>query len=110
MLKSYITIAFRNLSRNKIYSAINIVGLAIGMAACFFIFLYVRFELSYDRFHKNANRLYRVPMEFSTSKTGPNATTHPAVGPTMKANFPEVEDFARLARPEIFMHTTTAEY
>ena len=110
MLKSYITIAFRNISRNKIYSAINIVGLAIGMAACFFIFLYVRFETSYDRFHKNADRLYRVPMQFLPSKSGPNATTHPSIGPIMKANFPEVEDFARVARPEIFMHTTTVEY
>jgi putative ABC transport system permease protein len=110
MLKSYLTLAFRNLSRNKVYSAINIVGLAIGMAACFFIFLYVRFEKSYDRFHKNADRLYRIPMMFSTSTTGPNATTHPAVGPTMKADFPEVVDFARLARPEIFMRSTAMWY
>jgi putative ABC transport system permease protein len=111
MLKSYLTIAFRNLSRNKVYSAINIVGLAIGMAACFFIFLYVRFESSYDKFHKNADRLYRVPMQFFPSCNGrPNACTHPAVGPTMKADFPEVVDFARLARPEIFMRTTSMWY
>jgi putative ABC transport system permease protein len=110
MLKSYLTIAFRNLSRNKVYSAINIIGLAIGMAACFFIFLYVRFEVSYDRFHKNADRLYRVPMEFLPNKTGPNATTYPSIGPTLKANFPEVEDFARLARPETFMHTSSVRY
>ncbi|OQP62584.1 hypothetical protein A3860_28245 [Niastella vici] len=110
MLKSYLTIAFRNLFRNKVYSAINIIGLAIGMAACFFIFLYVRFELSYDRFNKNANRLYRIPMEFSTSTTGPNACTHPAVGPAMKADFPEVVDFARLARPEIFLRTAAMWY
>jgi putative ABC transport system permease protein len=114
MLKSYLTIAFRNLSRNKVYSAINIIGLAIGMTACFFIFLYVRFEKSYDRFHKNADRLYRVPMQFISSKTvadsRPNACTHPAVGPTMKADFPEVVDFARLARPEIFMRTSAMWY
>lgn len=106
MLKSYLTIAFRNLFRNKVYSAINILGLAIGMAACFFIFLYVRFELSYDRFHKNADRLYRVPVHV----TKYSAATHPAVAPAMKADFPEVVDFARLARPEIFMHTSTMWY
>lgn len=112
MLKSYLTIAFRNLFRNKAYSAINIIGLAIGMAACFFIFLYVRFELSYDRFNKNADRLYRVPMEFisSTDTPQPNACTHPAVGPAMKADFPEVVDFARLARPEIFLRTAAMWY
>jgi putative ABC transport system permease protein len=109
MLKSYLTIAFRNISRNKVYSAINIVGLAIGMAACFFIFLYVRFETSYDRFHKNANRLYRVPIHFKNN-VSPNAANHPAVGPTMKADFPEVAEFARLGRPEMFMRTATMWY
>lgn len=109
MLKSYITIAFRNIFRNKIYSAINITGLAIGMAACFFIFLYVRFEKSYDRFHKNADRLYRVPMSYYGAASGV-ATTHPAVGPAMKAEFPEVAEFARLAKPTIFNHTSTMWY
>jgi putative ABC transport system permease protein len=109
MLKSYLTIAFRNLFRNKVYSAINITGLAIGMAACFFIFLYVRFELSYDKFHKNADRLYRVPMSFQEGSNG-IATTHPAVGPAMKAEFPEVVEFARLAKPTIFSHNSTMWY
>jgi putative ABC transport system permease protein len=109
MLKSYLTIAFRNLFRNKVYSAINITGLAIGMAACFFIFLYVRFELSYDKFHKNADRLYRVPMRFQEGSNG-IATTHPAVGPAMKAEFPEIVEFARLAKPTIFSHSSTMWY
>jgi len=109
MLKSYITIAFRNIFRNKVYSAINITGLAIGMAACFFIFLYVRFEKSYDRFHKNIDRLYRVPMSFHGNGNG-IATTHPAVGPAMKAEFPDVVEFARLAKPTIFSNTSTMWY
>lgn len=109
MLKSYITIAFRNIFRNKVYSAINITGLAIGMAACFFIFLYVRFEKSYDRFHKNVDRLYRIPMSFHGNVNG-IATTHPAVGPAMKAEFPEVVEFARLAKPTIFSHNSTMWY
>lgn len=109
MLKSYITIALRNIFRNKVYSAINITGLAIGMAACFFIFLYVRFELSYDKFHKNADRLYRVPMSFQEGSNG-IATTHPAVGPAMKAEFPEVVEFARLAKPTTFSANSTMWY
>lgn len=109
MLKSYITIALRNIFRNKVYSAINIVGLAIGMAACFFIFLYVRFELSYDKFHKNADRLYRIPMSFHGNGNG-IATTHPAVGPAMKAEFPEVVEFARLAKPGTFSNNSTMWY
>lgn len=109
MLKSYITIALRNIFRNKAYSAINITGLAIGMAACFFIFLYVRFELSYDKFHKNADRLYRVPMSFQEGSNG-IATTHPAVGPAMKAEFPEVVEFARLAKPTTFSANSTMWY
>ncbi|HSC36303.1 MAG TPA: ABC transporter permease, partial [Chitinophagaceae bacterium] len=69
MLKSYWTIAFRNLWKNKVYSLINIMGLAIGMAACFFIFQYGRFELSYDRWHKEADRLYRLPLSWSGTFT-----------------------------------------
>lgn len=109
MLRSYITIALRNIARNKVYSAINITGLAIGMAACFFIFLYVRFEKSYDRFHKNADRLYRVPMSYYGSVNG-LATTHPAVGPAMKADFPEVVEFARLSKPTIFDQNYNLQY
>ena len=60
MIKNFFKIAFRNLWGNKGFSAINILGLAIGMAACFFVFLYVNFELSYDHFNKNADNLYRV--------------------------------------------------
>jgi putative ABC transport system permease protein len=91
---------------------INIAGLAIGMAACFFIFQYVRFELSYDRFHKNADRLYRVPYIYSGSFSNEsiNAVNHPAVGPAMKADFPEVVEFARVAPPSVFLKTATFTY
>jgi putative ABC transport system permease protein len=102
MFRNYLTVALRNIFRNKVYSAINIAGLAIGMTACFFIFLFVHFELSYDRFHKNANRLYRVPMVFSGSFTGPNACTHPAVGPAMKADFPRSDGFCAFGEARHF--------
>ncbi len=99
MLRNYLKIAYRNLFKNKFFSLVNIFGLAIGMAACFFIFEYVRYELSYDRWHKNAARLYRVPIDFDNyfTTTDASANNYPAVGPTLAADFPEVVDFARLA-------------
>jgi putative ABC transport system permease protein len=63
MLKNYFKTAFRNLLRNKFYSLINIVGLAIGLATCFLIILYVLDELSYDKYNVNASRIYRVNNE-----------------------------------------------
>ncbi len=60
MLKNYFKIAFSNLWRHRVFSFINILGLTVGMTACFLIFLYVRFELSYDDFHSKADRIYRV--------------------------------------------------
>src|SRR5204862_4758078 len=86
------------------FSIINIMGLAIGMAACFFIFVYVSFESSYDRFNKNADNLYRVNISYSGSFSNlpPMATNHPAVGPAMKKDFPEVMDFARVVNTSLF--------
>ncbi len=112
MLKNYLKIAFRNIFKNKTYSLINILGLAIGMAACWFIFQYVRFELSYDRWHKNATRLYRVPIswEATFTETDAGAMNYPAVPPAMAADFPEVVDFARLALPSIFAKTWMMSY
>ena len=91
---------------------VNILGLAIGMAACFFIFLYVHFELSYDRFNKNADHLYRVNISYSGSfsNLAPMAANHPAVGPAMKTDFPEVIDFARVVTPSIFGGASTITY
>ena len=101
MYSNYFKIAFRTLSRNKVFAFIHILGLTIGTAACLLIMQYVYFEKSYDTFHENAENIYRVPIEYSKGfgafpKT---AATHPALGPAMKADFPEVEDFARLFHP-----------
>ena len=60
MFKNFITLAFRNLLKRKLYSFINIFGLAIGVAVCLVILKYVDFELSYDRYHKNADRIFRT--------------------------------------------------
>src|SRR3954470_13077824 len=60
MFKNYFTVALRNLLRNKIYAFINIAGLSIGLACAMLIILYVKDEVSYDRFHANVNQIYRI--------------------------------------------------
>lgn len=60
MLVHYFRIALRNLLKNKLYSGINVFGLAVGLAAVLMIFLYLQFEWSYDEFHADAGRIYRV--------------------------------------------------
>jgi putative ABC transport system permease protein len=95
MLRNYLTIAWRNLKRHKVFSLINILGLAIGMAACLLILQYVSFELSYDRFHEKADRIYRVTFLAETgSGSEQDACAYNAAGPAMLADFPEVMDFA----------------
>jgi len=104
MLKNYLTVAWRNLLRNKGYTFINVAGLAVGMACCLLITLYVRHELSYDRYHAQANQIYRVLQAFRNSV--PVAGERPApeefqvwgnapVGPALAADFPEVRKIVR---------------
>ena len=64
MLKNYLTIAYRNILNNKLFSAINILGLAIGLACCTLIVLFVADELGYDKDYPDAERIYRVAREF----------------------------------------------
>jgi len=97
MLKNYFTIAFRNLWKNKIYSAINIIGLAIGMAACMVIMLFVAYEKSFDNFHtKNIYRLNEVQkFEGMVSYQKVGLSMFP-MGPTLKNEFPEIKNFTRI--------------
>ena len=96
MLKNYFKITLRNISRNKMYSALNIVGLAIGLACCILILLYVHDELSYDRFHDNADSIYRVVPTFTTSeRTMYLATNAHVQGPMLRDEFPEVLEYVR---------------
>lgn len=98
MIKNYLKIAWRNLINNKIDSSINIIGLSIGMAACLLILEFVSFELSYDRFNKNAPDIYRVTNDrFQNGKLTQHGTiTYSAVGPAMKNDFPEVVNNTRV--------------
>ena len=89
MVFHYLRIALRNMIRQPGYAAINIFGLAIGITCSMLILLYIQNELSYDRYHEHADRIYRVV-------NGNSARTPPAVGPTLKELFPEVEDYARM--------------
>lgn len=96
MFKNYVKIAIRNLFRNKLYSFLNIAGLAIGIACCVLILLYVQDELSFDRFHEEADRIYRVNSHFVIpERTMHFATTAHVQGPMFKAEYPEVENFVR---------------
>ena len=100
MIKNYLKIALRNIKRQKGYSFINIVGLAVGMACCLLILFYVLYEFSYDTFHKDADRIYRVAMEFR-AKDQPvkyGAVTPPPVAPAILDNFAELEDAVRITR------------
>ena len=97
MLRNYLTIAYRNLLKNKVFSLINILGLAIGMAACLLILQYVRFELSYDNFHQNAENIYRLAYSYQDDDNSyQSAVNVPAVGPALRQDFPEVASVARL--------------
>jgi putative ABC transport system permease protein len=98
MIKNYLKIAWRNLINNKADSSINIIGLSIGMAACLLILEFVSFELSYDRFNKNAADIYRVSNDrYQKGKLVQHGTiTYSAVGPAMKADFPEVINNTRV--------------
>ncbi|MDB5242172.1 MAG: hypothetical protein JWP57_2797 [Spirosoma sp.] len=97
MLTSYLKITFRNLWKAKGYTAINIIGLAIGMACCLVIFLFVWDELHYDRFHTKADRIYRIVNQLSLDgRQLKMARTPPAYGPALKRTFPAVEQSVRI--------------
>jgi putative ABC transport system permease protein len=96
MLRNYIKTALRNLWKNKRFSAINIVGLAIGLATCLLIITFVMDELSYDRYNEKADRIYRLDAEI---KFGDNhdimAQAPPAAASALRGDFPQVEEVVR---------------
>src|SRR4028118_124903 len=101
MLKNNFKIAWRNLLNNKIFSAINIFGLAVGLACCILMFLFIQHELSYDKFHANSKNLYRVTSvaEGAIGKTD-LAVTPSAWVPLMKKDYPEIKNYVRLLKDE----------
>ncbi|MCJ7582900.1 MAG: ABC transporter permease [Candidatus Aminicenantes bacterium] len=96
MFKNYLKIAWRNMKRHKAYSFINITGLAIGMACCMLILLWVQDELSYDRFHENGENIYRVIQDINFSDHSTSwAINQGPLGPSLKNDYPEIVDFCR---------------
>ncbi|MVN22649.1 ABC transporter permease [Mucilaginibacter arboris] len=98
MLKNYFKIAWRNLARNIRFSLINIFGLAIGIATCLLIMLFVQNELSYDRYNDKADRIVRVVFRGKMNGGGEikEANVMPPVAQTLKKDFPEVTDATRI--------------
>jgi len=97
MLKSYFTITIRNILKRKFFASINVLGMTVGITACLLITLYILDELSYDRFHANADRIYQVGLH---NKFGDvdlrSASTCPPLADAMMAEMPEVESTLRL--------------
>ncbi|MFD3001716.1 ABC transporter permease [Pontibacter toksunensis] len=97
MLKNYFLIFFRNMARNKMYAAINVIGLAIGIASCILIYLFVQHELSYDRYFSKHDRIYRVVNDLIVEDEVEKASiTHAALAPTLAADYPEIEATTRM--------------
>jgi ABC-type antimicrobial peptide transport system permease subunit len=97
MIKNYFKIAWRNLLRNKVFSVINITGLAIGMAAALLIIIWVQNELSYDRFYANESSLYKLYLRGNyNGNVYTNDITPGPMGKTLKQDFPEVKSTSRI--------------
>ncbi len=97
MFRNYLKVALRNLWKNKGYSAINIIGLAVGLATCLLILLFVWDELSYDRFHEKADRIYRVDSDIKFGGSALRiAVSSDPMGATLKRDYPQVEQYTRI--------------
>jgi hypothetical protein len=105
MFKNYFKIAFRNLFRNKAFSFINIAGLAVGMASAMLILLWIQNEMSHDRFHEKIDRLYTMNnRDKFNGALWAWSTTPKILGPTLKQDYPEVEEFTRRNETGILIH------
>ena len=101
MIKNYLIVAWRNIEKNKVFSAINVFGLAVGLACCLLIFLFIQHETSYDKFNLHYNEIYRV----TSIGKGPNGNSNLAVTPSawaphMKKEFPEIKEYVRLLKSD----------
>jgi putative ABC transport system permease protein len=102
MFKNYLLIAFRNLYRHKIFSFINIAGMAVGMAACMLIAAYILYEFSYDQYHRQADSIYRLIVEKQKEDhTVRNVMVHSALAPVLQKEFPEVKAFVHINKTEL---------
>src|SRR4051812_23337028 len=99
MFKNYFKTAIRNLKRNKSYALINVLGLAVGIAASLLIFLVIQFESSFDDFHKKKDSIYRVASEFHNADGISYSAGIPfPVGPQLRVDFPQIKEVATIFR------------
>ena len=112
MLTNFFTVAFRNLFKHKIFSFINIIGLAIGMAAGLLILQYARFELSYDKFEANSPNIYRIQLDrYNDGKLATRwAAGTAGIGPVVKDGLPEVTNLTRLTAWQSIMSYQDKEF
>ena len=112
MLKNYFKIALRNLWKHKGYSFINIGGLAIGMAGCILILLFVQDELSYDAYHEKSDRIYRIALEMLSPGEPEKyfANTALALAPALEEDFPAVEHAVRFRRRSFYVERGTSRF
>jgi len=97
MFKNYLKSTLRNIKRHKGYAFINIAGLAIGMACCILILMYITTELSYDRYHQNADRIFRLGLDANMGGTGVvTPISNVPSAPTLIQGYPEVLDAVRI--------------
>ncbi len=97
MVRNYILIYLRTLLKNPLFFLVNIFGLSVGIAACLLCYLHIRYELSYDQYHSNSDRIYRIVTGDVKSGDGWVKVSAP-IPPKLKAEIPEIETFARFAR------------
>lgn len=108
MFRSYLIATLRTLLKNRGLTAINILGLAIGMTCVILIALYIQYEFSYDRHHVNATRIYRVIRTVSMENTtSVNPRASGALAPALKRDFPEVQEAVRVQRLDAWVQTQT---
>lgn len=107
MFRNYLTTALRNIFKKKGYSLLNIFGLTIGMSCCLLIFHYVSYERSYDDFVPDGKEVVRLRLDnYQKGKLAwQSATVYPAIAPTLKKDYPEVEDFCRLIDANLLLST-----
>ena len=109
MLRNYIKIAFRNLKKNKIDSVISIGGLALGIACCILLVLFVRFEWSFDEFHEKSDRIFRVVSE-RQNPSGEKILSTAApyqLGPELEKSYPELEKVVRVYKTEVQLESNS---
>src|SRR5690348_6233541 len=105
MFYNYLKIATRNLKKYRFISFINLFGLTVGLTCCLLIFIFIRHELSYDKYQPNADRVYRVTRSFYNSETGAVSlhlgSVAPAIAPLLQNDFKEIEDMTRLLQNNV---------